>query len=431
MFSLSFNLKPVKAYPRTWTVDDDGPADFHTIQEAINNGNDGDMIRVKEGTYSENLVVNKSISLFGENRENTIVDGNAGNVFYISVSNTNINGFKIQNGIHGFYLHNCNNSVISNTKLSNNGGGIYLYSCSGNSINDNWIEDTVGSTIFLSNSYGNTINGNIISRRGGYGVYLFFSSDNTIRSNKIYEGFEFAGNGIELEHSEHNTITDNTISNNGGSGLCLESSHVNNIYHNNIVDNRIQVYIYESTNNLWDNGYPSGGNYRSDYGGVDNFKGPSQDILGSDGIGDTPYVIDTNNQDNYPLMKPHNDLKIKSSPFVGVVFTIGGTSETTPYCDWVSEGSYRIEMPETFDGYVWSHWLEDGDTNRIKIIEVLADPTWTGVYTLASPPAPPVGGEWVPVDKLGLMAPWVCSATLTLAIAASFALVQRRKKRQD
>jgi hypothetical protein len=47
--------------------------------------------------------------------------------------------------------------------------------------------------------------------------------------------------------------------------------------------------------NIWDNAYPSGGNYWSDYSGVD---------ANSDGIGDTPYVIDTNNQDPYPLMNP-------------------------------------------------------------------------------------------------------------------------------
>jgi hypothetical protein len=56
---------------------------------------------------------------------------------------------------------------------------------------------------------------------------------------------------------------------------------------------------------VWDNGYPSGGNYWSNYDGTDSYSGPCQNVTGSDGVGDTPYVIDGSNQDNYPLMTPH------------------------------------------------------------------------------------------------------------------------------
>jgi len=79
----------------------------------------------------------------------------------------------------------------------------------------------------------------------------------------------------------------------------------NNIYHNTFNGNLWQTYIESSsTDNLWDDGYPSGGNFWSDYSGIDAYYGPSQNKIGSDGIGDTPYVIDTNNVDNYPLMNP-------------------------------------------------------------------------------------------------------------------------------
>jgi hypothetical protein len=56
--------------------------------------------------------------------------------------------------------------------------------------------------------------------------------------------------------------------------------------------------------NVWDDGFPSGGNYWSDYAGIDLYSGPYQNETGSDGIGDTPYVIDENNIDHYPLMNP-------------------------------------------------------------------------------------------------------------------------------
>jgi hypothetical protein len=52
----------------------------------------------------------------------------------------------------------------------------------------------------------------------------------------------------------------------------------------------------------WDDGYPSGGNYWSDYAGADAFSGPDQDVPGSDNIGDTPYQISTGESDRYPHM---------------------------------------------------------------------------------------------------------------------------------
>ena len=75
MLTLAFDIQPVKLEPTTWTVDDDGPADFYTIQGAINAASPGDTIFVYSGTYYENVVVNKTVSLIGENRSNTIIDG--------------------------------------------------------------------------------------------------------------------------------------------------------------------------------------------------------------------------------------------------------------------------------------------------------------------------------------------------------------------
>lgn len=94
-------------------------------------------------------------------------------------------------------------------------------------------------------------------------------------------------------------------------GVSLENSSNNRVYHNNFINNTKQVHDVSwdfpwipPSINIWDDGYPSGGNYWSDYTGVDEKSGPNQDQPGSDGIGDTPYVIDVNNRDGYPLMSP-------------------------------------------------------------------------------------------------------------------------------
>jgi hypothetical protein len=95
----------------------------------------------------------------------------------------------------------------------------------------------------------------------------------------------------------------------------LTSSSNNTLYHNNFVNNTLQAGS-DSPTNTWDNGYPSGGNYWSDYNGSDLYSGPFQNVTGSDGIGDTPYVIDANDIDHYPLMNPYSGgtLSVTISP---------------------------------------------------------------------------------------------------------------------
>jgi parallel beta-helix repeat protein len=101
-------------------------------------------------------------------------------------------------------------------------------------------------------------------------------------------------------------VSDNNVTANDGGGIGLYSSNNNVFYHNNFINNTQRVYVpTPGIANSWDDGYPSGGNYWSDYDGTDLYSGPQQNETGSDVIGDTPYIIDENNQDNYPLMKPY------------------------------------------------------------------------------------------------------------------------------
>ena len=99
-----------------------------------------------------------------------------------------------------------------------------------------------------------------------------------------------------ISFSSNNTANGNNITNNG-CGIWVQASDYNEFYHNYFLDNTNQTYVFACVN-IWDKGYPTGGNYWSDY----EDKYPNATEIDESGIWDTPYVIDELNQDNYPIV---------------------------------------------------------------------------------------------------------------------------------
>jgi len=252
MLMVAFNVQPVEA-DGTIYIKADGSVDPNTAPiSTVDN-----VTYTFTGNIYDEIVVE---------RDNIVVDGG---------------GYTLQGAGSetGIGLLDRSNVTIKNMKIESFENGIWLL----------W-------------SSSNTISGNNIARNSGDGIWLDGSSNNTISGNNITEN-DWEGIWLD-ESSNYNTISGNNIARNNLEGVALYESSNNIIYHNNFLDNAEPVYIYTELPNVWDNGYPSGGNYWSDYTGVDLYSGPYQNVTGSDEIGDTPYVIGVNNQDNHPLMKP-------------------------------------------------------------------------------------------------------------------------------
>jgi len=233
-----------------------------------------------------------SFGIFVE-KDNIIIDG-AGHtirgrkefpdtgIYLTERSNVTIKNMVIRNFYCGIYLDNSSNNVISGNNITENCHGIRLEYSSNNSIYGNEITANVGIGIGIDDSSNITISGNNI-RSNDWGISLYSSLNNTIAANNITNNW--TGGGIRLEKSSNNVI-----------------------YHNNFINSTPSIDEYSV--NVWDSGYPSGGNYWSNYLHADLYSGPYQNKTGSDGIGDTPYVINENNVDNYPLMGIFYDFKV-------------------------------------------------------------------------------------------------------------------------
>jgi len=214
---------------------------------------------------------------------------------------------------------------------------------------------------------------------GDNGLYLLYSSNNTIIGNSITNSTH---DGIYLLlMASNNRIIGNNVTMSGDSGIHLSGgiypSSNNLIYHNNFINNTKQATSEGGSINTWDDGYPSGGNYWSDYTDQDLYSGPLQNEAGSDEIWDHPYVIDENNRDHYPLTNPWPPVictvYFYTDP-AGPGFNINFKGQT--YLDGDANtflngtsGPAKANAPP---GYAFDHWETEGN---VEVSNVMANPT--------------------------------------------------------
>ena len=320
----TLNLQVSKA-SATLTV----PDNYSTINSAVTHASQGDIIFVRSGIYYENIQINTSLTLEGQDRENTIIIGNGGlnepAVLTLAADSVKVSGFTIESANSSSQSQNAlginieaNNCIIidnifqnnyigifsalqSSTIVTNNiitssiKDGIRFYAASLNNISNNSIIGNAVSGIALD-GYSDTVTGNILQNntRGlGLGASNSVIFDNTMSSN--------SESGIFLSGSKNIIAANNIEANKYGIFMTtqLASPRENQIYHNNFLNNFHNAFGNSSyLVQIWDNGYTTGGNYWSDYSSTVN----------------TQYVINSNNTDNYPLTTQFDTSKLETVP---------------------------------------------------------------------------------------------------------------------
>lgn len=424
---------------------------------------------------TNNTMTNNSIYIFGYDLESW-------NTHVIDTFNTvegkpvyywkNITGGTIPSGAGQVILANTTNIIVENQNLSRGAAGILLgYSSDGTITNisswDNWYGNN------LYQSHYNTFT-NISGSDSGSTFYLYYSDNNTfinVNSSSTYEGvirtFDSTNStikdctlhssetdGLQIVRSFGDVITNNTILSNDrwgigmgssnstvtnntllGNGLGItvgSSSYNNSIHHNNLINNTVQAS--DTSSNFWDDGYPSGGNYWSDYSGTDNKSGPNQDQPGSDGIGDTPYnITGGSNKDQYPLMNgslPPN-LRAPSAP-ISLTAIPGNAQVNLSWNPPLDDGGLSVRNYRIYRGN-----SSGGETFHIEIGDVYtyADTSLTNGQTYfyqisavnavgegplsneanATPKTPPGSPGMIGADLTGF---WYEDVTVTWALSS-------------
>jgi parallel beta-helix repeat protein len=278
------------------------------------------------------LLVSTTYSTIAQNK----ITNNSGEGIYLlgSSNNTIFKNYIANNGMEIYvYRSSSNNSIYSNNITKNNGYGIRIFSSSNNKVFENIINVNKEDGVYLSrySSYnnisensiignnqgvqldsfcaGNDIIGNTITENDGWGIKLTTDANfNFISENNI----EKNGVGIFCYYSSYNRIIGNKVIENDGWGIRLEGGQVNNtVYHNYFIDNKVEEGLQVSMPGrwapggsehanpcVWDDG--ERGNYWSDY--VTRY--PNAKEINGSGVGVTPYFINPNNIDHYPIMTP-------------------------------------------------------------------------------------------------------------------------------
>ena len=246
-----------------------------------------DKIQREEDVYTLISDINASIVV---ERDNVVLNGAS----YILQGDGNVNGIT---------LDDIRNTTVKNLKLSCFNIGILVMGSDNNKILEITITDSFRG-LDLTASENNTVSGSYIANNDD-GIALE-NTYNNIVENVITNNSDI---GIFLNGAGYNNIIGNNITSNRR-GIVVSLCYDNVIYHNNFVNNVNHVET-DNSDGIWDNGEE--GNYWDDYTGLDGDE---------DGIGDTPYVIDENNRDNYPLMKPIRISETEPFPILLVTVSV-------------------------------------------------------------------------------------------------------------
>jgi parallel beta-helix repeat protein len=347
---------------------------YTTIQQAVNAANSGDIVRVAPGTYTENVVVNKALTITAASGRPTVQAADASkDVFLLTSPGAHIEGLTITGGASGVQIQGTSKCVVTNIVARGNVRGVYLAHSAENEISKNNLVDnsygvygdgassntiasnvatgekgssaTLGDGIFLNYGDSNKITGNNLTANHVFGISIYTSTQNIIANNIMSDNDNV---GVRIgPGSNNNTLTFNTIARNGQvsqqaspsfptGGILIVSATDNKLYLNNFINQPTAILgasaailnspekMAYTFNGVEQTGYMS--NFYSDYTGTD---------ANGTGIGSTPSAYG----DKFPL--------IQSVTSYGTIIPV---SAVTPTPSPKNENSTTVSENQSISG---------------------------------------------------------------------------------
>ena len=390
-------------------------------------------------------------------------------------NNTIIDNFGTAVGCDGSY------NIIRGNIITNNAGGVFLSARSNTVVNNTITNSDVGITLWCNDTYlrGNSMTGNRygFDFDGGYWVgqyvqdidmsnlidgrpiyYWINQHDKSVPSDVGYvalvnctnitvNGLDLRknGHGVLIAFTSNSTITNCNMSENEF-GLFVWASENNTVTHNNFVNNTFHAGNMDSyyhvpltmPPNKWDGDYPSGGNYWSDCSASDFFSGHWQNESGSDGINDTVYPVNENNQDNYPLVAPFQS------------FNVGPWNDTQCEVHVISNSTLSGFQLNQMQKTISFNVTGSNDTMsfcRITIPNVIVQDLWQGNYTILVNNQPVQSRNWTDTQNTYIyftyphsehqiviipeLQPTTILSTITILTTLAATLKRKRQQRQS
>lgn len=305
-------------------------ASFPSIQAAIDYAAEGQTIYVGNGFYNETLLIDKPLTLLGENASTTIINETA-TILHVNADNVSISDFTIQYigcacfGYSSINVTNCQNVNVTSSIVISDDFGIEVAEATNVVVANNDFTHAGSAAIVVMDSDNVSVFNNNVAAMNGIqienctegsfssntilssetGVFIAQSYGDTLSGNNVSS---ITSMGLWLSSCSNNSFFGNNVSTTSPYGLFIWLSYNNTIFDNNFPGNGSQILCYDNSTNTWDNGLE--GNYWSNYTGVDT------DL---NGIGDTPYIIDSTNRDDHPLMGPFQSFNTAHNSDVNIV----------------------------------------------------------------------------------------------------------------
>jgi len=258
-------------------------AESNTLQSLIDETKEGDTLELEAKVYEGNIVIDKPMTIIGQ--EGTVIQGDqTANVVEIESddvtldtlevkgsgmsrssreeysgvrvmgNDTVLKNLTVKESFHGVLLNRIDNTSLINLtiigkqieNLSEQGNGIHILRSNDNLIEDCYIEG-FRDGVYVEYSDDNQIDNNTMTKTR-YGMHYMYSDYNTFKDNHFVHNV----GGAAIMHSDYITLENNQFSFNQGTrsfGLLIQTSREVHALNNEFHLNQRGLLIEHSTGN--------------------------------------------------------------------------------------------------------------------------------------------------------------------------------------